>query len=137
MHRLHSKSSIFRFRLAAVLLCAKCVLWPLTGGLLAYAIFISDHDLVKIAIAMVALGVAVVILQWLIAERTNCPLCVTAVLAKRNCSNHRHARKFLGSQRLRIALSILFTNSFRCPYCHEPTVLEIRDRNHHSPYSKG
>ena len=30
--------------------------------------------------------------------------------------------------RLRVALAVLFTNSFRCPYCNEPSVLEVRGK---------
>lgn len=136
MHRLRSKSAIFRLRAAALLICAKCVLWPLTVGLLAYALLISDRKLIIIAVGMMALSVAVVVLQWLVAQRTNCPLCITPVLAKKDCSKSRHSKSLFGSHRLRTALSILFTNSFRCPYCHEPTVLEVRDRHRHSGYSK-
>ena len=137
MHRLRSKSAIFRFRAAALLLCAKCVLWPLTVGLLVYALLISDHKLIMIAVGMMALSVTVVFLQWLVAHRTNCPLCITPVLAKKDCSKSRHSRSLFGSHRLRTAMSILLRNSFRCPYCNEPTVLEVRDRNRHSRYSKG
>jgi hypothetical protein len=106
-------------------------------GLLAYALLVSDHQLIMIAVGMMALSVTVVILQWLVAQRTNCPLCITPVLAKKDCTKSRHSRSLFGSHRLRTAMSILFKNSFHCPYCHEPTVLEVRDRHHHSRYSKG
>ena len=34
----------------------------------------------------------------------------------------------LVSDRLKVATSIILRNNFRCPYCNEPTVLEIRQR---------
>ena len=56
---------------------------------------------------------------------------MTPVLAKKDCTKHRHARTFLGSHRLRVALAILFRNSFRCPYCNESTILEVRGQSRH------
>ena len=97
-------------------------------GLLIYAFIISDQELILIALGLILLTVLLVILQWLIAARTNCPLCMTAVLANKRCMKHRNARSLCGSHRLRVSMAILFTNSFRCPYCHEPTVLELRGK---------
>jgi hypothetical protein len=128
MHRLRSKSAIHRFRFAAVLLCAKCLLVPITAILLLYSVFINDRELILIGMGLILLIALVVILQWLIAARTGCPLCLTPVLAKKGCMKHRHARSVLGSHRLRVAIAILFKNSFRCPYCNEPTVLEVRGK---------
>jgi hypothetical protein len=128
MHHLRSKSAIHRFRCAAFLLCAKCLLTPLAVGLLIYSFILSDQELMLIAMGLILLVVLVVILQWLIGARTNCPLCMTAVLANKRCVKHRNARTFLGSHRLRVSMAILFTNSFRCPYCHEPTALELRGK---------
>jgi hypothetical protein len=53
---------------------------------------------------------------------------MTPVLAKKRCAKHRRARTFLGSHRLRVAMAVIFTKSFRCPYCHESTALEVRER---------
>ncbi len=128
MHRLRSKSTIYRFRVAALLLCLKCILMPACGVILIYSIIIHDDELTLWAMGLIILTTLMVILQWLIAARTSCPLCLTPVLAVKNCMKHRHARTFLGSHRLRVAMAVLFKNSFRCPYCHEPTALEVRDR---------
>jgi hypothetical protein len=131
MHRLPSHSAIRRIRLAALLLCAKCMLAPLSCGVLLYALIIYDKGLILIGIYLISLTVLVALLQWLVAARTACPLCMTPVLASKGCTKHRDARSFLGSHRLRVSLAVIFTNSFRCPYCHEPTILELRDRNRH------
>lgn len=128
MHRLRSKSAIHRFRFASLLICAKCLLVPLGVGLLFYSILFHDDGLTLISLGIILLSALVAILQWLIASRTNCPLCMTAVLALKGCTKHRNARTFLGSHRLRVALAVLFTNSFRCPYCNEPSVLEVRGK---------
>lgn len=136
MHRLRSKSTIYRFRFAAVLVCIKCVMVPVSGALLAYSIIIHDDPLTILSMELIAVTLAVSILQCLIAARTSCPLCMTPVLAKKGCTKHRHARKAFGSHRLRVALAILLKNSFRCPYCHEPTALEVRTSAHNRPYSR-
>lgn len=137
MHRLHSKRAVFRFRVAALLLSAKCLLVPASIGGLTYSIIVSDHNLTILSLGIAVLAGVVILLQWMIAQRTNCPLCIAPILAGRECAKHRHARKLFGSHRLRIAASILFLNSFRCPYCNEPTALKVRERRHHPPYSRG
>jgi hypothetical protein len=136
MHRLRSKSAIHRFRFAAMLFCAKCVMIPISGVLLTYSIIIHDDQLTILSMELVLLTVVVAFLQWLIAARTSCPLCMTPVLAKKGCTKHRQARTAFGSHRLRVALAILFKNSFRCPYCHEPTALEVRDHFQYQSYSR-
>jgi hypothetical protein len=137
MHRLRSRSAIHRFRSAALLVVAKCVFWPIAAILLVYAVLVHDNELIIAAMGAVFLTVVVTVLQWVIALRTNCPLCMTPVLANKSCTKHRHARSFLGSHRLRVALSIMFTNTFRCPFCHEPTALEVRERGLAYRKSKG
>jgi hypothetical protein len=128
MHRFRSKSAINRLRLAAFLLLAKYVLAVAAALLLLYSIGIGDHELIYISLGIVLLVVLMLILQWMLSARTQCPLCMTAVLARRGCVKHRNARRLLGSHRLRVSMAVLFTNSFRCPYCNEPTVLEVRGK---------
>lgn len=129
MHRLPSTTTIHRFRLTALLLCAKCLLAPVALGILIEALIEGDHRLALLGAGLVVVTLLLALLQWWLAARTGCPLCMTPVLAKKHCSPHRHARTLLGSYRLRVALAVLFRNSFQCPYCHEPTVMQVRDKN--------
>lgn len=129
MHRFQSKSTILRFRLTALLLVLKCVLVPLVGGLLLYGLIEGDRKFLIIALSLGFATFLLAMLQWIIAARTRCPLCMTPVLASKGCAKHRHARKFLGSFRLRVALSVLFRDSFLCPYCHERSAMMVRTRN--------
>ena len=128
MHRCRSKTAIHRLRFTAFLFLAKCLLIPFSAGLLMYAVGIGDHELIYISAGTTLLTVLIAILQWTLAARTHCPLCMTAVLAKRGCAKHRNARRVAGSHRLRVSAAVLFTNSFRCPYCNEPSVLEVRGK---------
>ncbi|MEO7098881.1 MAG: hypothetical protein ABI162_05935 [Luteolibacter sp.] len=135
MHRLPSKSTVYRFRLAAFLVCAKGILAAASVGTLIYSIAISNRELTIIGIGLGMVTVVSIILQWLLSARTRCPLCLTPVLADKDCSKHRNARKLFGSYRLRVALGILFRGTFKCPYCHEPTSVEARPKR--TGYSRG
>jgi hypothetical protein len=121
---------INRFRLAAILLCLRYVGPPIVVYFLISSFFKDDQEKVIIAAAVGGGLVLSAPIQWLIAQRTRCPLCLTPVLSEKSCSKHRQAKTFLGSYRLRVALSVMFKGSFRCPYCNEPSVLEIRTRRH-------
>ncbi|MCX6866152.1 MAG: hypothetical protein NTV46_08025 [Verrucomicrobia bacterium] len=129
MHRLKSTSTVHRFRFAALLLCTKCVLAPVAGAVLLLALITGNHPLALTGGTLVGLTGLNAFLQWLIATRTGCPLCMTPVLARKQCVTHRHARAFLGSHRLRVALTILLRSRFQCPYCAEFTVIKARHRN--------
>ncbi|MES2438175.1 MAG: hypothetical protein V4584_03875 [Verrucomicrobiota bacterium] len=128
MHRFQSQSTITRLRSAAFLICLKCLLVPAVVGLLIYSILRDDRQLTYVAIGLGGVTILVIIFQWILASRARCPLCMTPVLATKGCSKHRNARTALGSYRLRASLAILFKGSFRCPYCNEPSVLEVRTR---------
>jgi len=130
MHRFPSQSTINRFRLAATLLCLKYLGPPIMAYFVITSIFNDDRE--KIIIAAVTGGALLLagVIQWLVAERTRCPLCLTPVLSHKGCSKHSRAKTFLGSHRLRVAMAIIFKGSFRCPYCDEPSVLEVRKRRH-------
>lgn len=128
MHRFPSSSVIRRIRLVALLVVFKCVVTPAAGLLIIYAVGTGERDLVLGGIGLAGLAAMTAVAQWIFAGRTQCPLCMTPLLASKHCAKHRHARRFFGSYRLRVALAVLFTNSCRCPYCNEPSVLEVRRR---------
>ena len=97
-------------------------------GLLFTSISEKDDQLMTIAILLGLLAILCFIFQCILAARALCPLCRTPVLAAKACAKHRNARTFLGSHRMRVAMGILFRDSFVCPYCHEPSVLEVRQK---------
>jgi len=128
LHHLSSFSAIRRFRIAALLLVGNYLLAPGAAGLLVYSLLTSSRNGVMAGGVLTAMSLLGVVLQWMVASRASCPLCVTAVLAPRACMKNRRAKTFFGSHRLRVASAILFRNRFRCQYCNEPTVLELRER---------
>lgn len=131
MHRFPSRSIITRFRIAASLLCLKCLLAPVSAGILIFSIFTDDRELTILAIILGFLTILIIFFQWLVSARTRCPLCLTPVLASKDCAKHRKASSFLGSHRLRVALGIIFKDSFVCPYCHEKSAMEVRTHDKH------
>lgn len=122
-------------RAAAILLCLKSLLAPATAAVLVYSIAMDLIPLCRIGLAMLGLCILLQILQVIAASRTFCPLCRTPVLAKKHCNKHRSARRLFGSYRLRVGVAALFTRSFRCPYCGEPSALEVRDSASRRGYS--
>lgn len=115
-------------RFAALLVCVQCILLPVTFGGLVY-VFISKNERVALyVLALIPVTVIVVILQIIVSTRTNCPLCLTPVLGFKSCNKHKKSRTLFGSFKLRVALGIIFLNSFRCPYCNESSMLKVRTK---------
>lgn len=128
MHRFQSQATINRFRVAALLICLKWLAVPAAAVWLVYGLAMNDHRLIYIALGIIGGIVVLTLTEWIVAARTRCPLCMTPVLGSKRCAKHRHARTVLGSYRLRVALAVIFRGTFRCPYCHEPSMLKIRER---------
>ncbi len=128
MHHPHSNSAVWRLRIASLLLLGNRILIPLAGGMLLVSIFASDRGLMMSGLILVIVGVLLIIAQWIAASEAGCPLCRTPVLSPMRCMKHRKARRLLGSYQLRVALAIMFKERFRCPYCNEPTAMEVRER---------
>ena len=97
-------------------------------GVLAYSIFQNDRELTYAAIGLGGVSIILAIAQWIAGRKTRCPLCMTPVMAANGCSKNRKALKLLGSYRLRVAVSVVCKGSFRCPYCNEPSVLQLRTK---------
>lgn len=113
-------------RIAALMLCIKRLAIAVAIVILLVSAFMTDPELSITGIALLGATLLFTLIQWMFASAAKCPLCMMPVLSRRGCSRHRHAKSFLGSQRLRVALSILLKGSFRCPYCNEPTVLRLK-----------
>lgn len=129
MHRFPSSSTILRVRIASLLVCARCTLVPLTMGGLAYGLILQDKRVATWALILLPIALVATLLQIIVAARTNCPLCLTPILGEKSCNKHKKAFRLCGSYKLPVALSALFRNNLRCPYCNEPSVLKVRPRH--------
>jgi len=131
MHRLPSQTAVTRFRLASFLLISALLSAFLCLGFVGYSIYEHDKSLMITGIALLLATVILVIFQLIVSSRARCPLCLTPALASKACSKHRNAKRLLGSYRFRVATSIITNGHFRCPYCGEPTAIEVRPRRAH------
>ena len=128
MHRFPTQSSVFRCRFAALLFIFRW-LSPVVGfPILVWAMAVDDLEWFMIGLVVVVALPVVIVVQWIVASRVRCPLCLTPPLLDRRCSKNQKATQFLFSYRLNVALSALFLGRFRCPYCGEPTVMKSRRR---------
>lgn len=128
MHHPRSIRAARRLRIASLLLLGSRLLIPTGGGLLLYSVPAGDRRLMICGLLGLITGVLLGVAQWMAAARAGCPLCSTPVLAPLRCVKHRNARPLLGSYPLRVAIAILFTDRFRCPYCNEPTGMDVKER---------
>lgn len=128
MHRFQSSSAIQRFRLASFLVFLKYLLIPTALGVLAWSLVQNDRRLTFVALGIGGVALLATLIQWIISTKTRCPLCMVPVLGSNGCSKNRNARRLFGSYRLRVAVSSLFRGHFRCPYCNEPSALQVRSR---------
>ena len=110
-----------------MLITLLCLSVPVTLGFLGYGLFMKLEEWVIYAVITMAAGFACGIFVLLVGSWVKCPLCMMPPLQKRGCAKHRTARTLLGSHRLQVALSVIFRGYFRCPYCGEPTTMEVRE----------
>ena len=128
MHHPRSISDARRLRIASLLLLANRMLIAVAIALLLDSLLSNDSFLTILGVVLMVTGILLLVAQWVAALHAGCPLCRTPVLAPMRCMKHRNAKRLLGSYPLRVALAILFTERFRCPYCNEPTAMEVREK---------
>ncbi len=127
MHRPRHAQVIVKLQLAALLLCLNRLLIPAAVAMAIMAVLSGEAGHSKIALALGGSALVLAVLQWVFASGGKCPLCTMPVLSKKGCSKHRNARCVAGSHRMPVAFGVLFKGHFRCPYCNEPTLLELRE----------
>ena len=128
MHRLQSHAALRRFRFASLMVVLMFLSAPSALGFATYGFASGEHGWFGVAGAVVAAGIGCMTLNFIMAGRLRCPLCMVPSLLNRRCSKHKGAATMFGSHRLNVAHSILLKDSFRCPYCGEPTAMQVRER---------
>ena len=126
MHHPRHAHTIRSLWIAAFMLCLKRLV--IAGVVVAFltSFVTDDRRMSLVGLGLIGLTVLLTVLQWIFASGARCSLCMMPVLSRKGCSKHRHAKRLLGSHRLRVALSILLKGSFRCPFCNEPTILRLK-----------
>ncbi len=99
-----------------------------TITLLFYVIFADARTFAYGALGCSVLTFVLFVVYKIFSSSAHCPLCRGPVLAGSGAQRNRNAKRTLGSHRLRVARNIIFTNTFHCPYCNEPTRCVIKER---------
>lgn len=120
-HRPRTPQIASSMRLAAWLFCLTCLALAAAAGLLGHAVQTITSRPAYLALGLLGLACVCALLQYHLARRVRCPLCLVPPLVPKGCSKSRHARRLLGSYRLRVACGVIFRSRFRCPYCGEHT----------------
>ncbi|MFD0895611.1 hypothetical protein ACFQ5Q_18435 [Luteolibacter ambystomatis] len=128
MHRLPSRSSVFRFRLASLLVFIAAGLFLAALGEIGAGLFHDTRSEVLTGLCLLGGAFVTFLIHVVVASRARCPLCTIPPLLKKGCQKSRKAKRFFGSYRLRVAGGILFRGAFQCPYCGEPTKLMVREK---------
>ncbi len=129
MHRLSSKSILWRYRFAACLLFLIILGLIPAFGILGFGVWKRDVSWI-VNSGYVFGGILLLLLfNLLLTSRLRCPLCMVSPLQNRGCSKHRNVQRIMGSHRLKVAKSILMDGHFLCPYCGEKTAMEARSKN--------
>lgn len=115
-------------KLGALTLVLLTISFIATVSLLSYVIYTGDRPFALGALACFALTLVLFIVYRVFSSSAHCPLCRGPILGGSGAQRNRNARRSFGSHRLRVARTIIFTNSFTCPYCNEPTKCVVKER---------
>lgn len=130
MHRLPSDSVVRKYRLAAVMVVFSFLVIPISFSVLWLGFTFGERKIVVSSVWCMGGSLLYIVITIIFVARLKCPLCMMPPLQRRGCSKNRKSSKFAGSYRLKVALSILGSNQFRCPYCGEQTMMVARKRHH-------
>ena len=124
MHPVRSARCRRSFRWAALWFTLKILLLLAATILMVVSLVQTDWFLLRIALGLLGGAGISALLNLAAASEARCPLCKVPVMSLATCARHRRASHAFGSHRLPVASSILFTNTFTCPFCHEPVTLK-------------
>jgi hypothetical protein len=114
-HRILNKKWLFLlslFTLFRVLAFVGCTVFFILG---AY-----QYNINYLIIAACCVGVLLLLqmIHSIESGKIVCPSCRSQVIRICRVAKHHEAKKFLGSYSLRVAVQVIFTNQFLCPYCN-------------------
>ena len=121
MHRQHSKRTVKSLHLGALHFLINSCLVAISTGCVISGFVLNNDDLLMFAAASGITTIVSIVVFFIAHIGWQCPLCMGKIWAGSRCRRHRNAKKALGiSYRLHIAKAVLFSKSYRCPYCGEP-----------------
>jgi len=128
MHRYRSLRPIIWIRLSSIFYLLSLLYSFALFGFTFYAVLHHTHEIMLQLLYGIGGYVSLWILYVWTSSLSKCPLCRSGPMSSKRCARHRSARKIFGSYRLTVALSVIFLNRFRCPYCGESTRLQVKEK---------
>lgn len=128
MHRVRSNRQIFCLRLSAICFILMNATIIASISVVAFALWHADREIMEWALYLVIGVVATSLVYRISAGSASCPLCRSQPMLSKHCQRNRKAHRLFGSYRAIVSLCILFTNTFRCPYCGEPSRCQVKPR---------
>ncbi len=128
MHRVRSNRQIFCLRLSAICFIIMYAAIAASISVVAFGLWHADTQIVEMSLYIVVGVLVTAIIYRISAGSASCPLCRSQPMLSKRCQRNRKASQLLGSYRAIVALCILFTNKFRCPYCGEPSRCQVKPR---------
>jgi len=119
MHHIQKSFRTRSYRRASFVFIAAYLSLLATLGFVAYTFYKSSQNDLMIISILIGVSAFFWMLSMIASGNCRCQLCQTANMRSLKCSRHKKAKRLLGSYRLRVSTSIVFMNSFRCPYCGE------------------
>ena len=110
----------WKLRIASLALALKWL--AAVTAIIGIVIGVSSDSRTLLIVSLAALGAFVVFtaISTALAAELPCRVCRHPALKAKGCRKHERASAFLGlSHPLTVAVSVLFTNRFRCFYCGE------------------
>ena len=126
MHHIQKSFRARSYRRASFLFILAYLSIIATVAFTVYTFFKGSDNNLMILGALMGASLFFSVISMLASSSCRCQLCQTSNMRSLRCSRNRKAKKLAGSYRLRVSTSILFTGSFRCPYCGEGFSLSPR-----------
>lgn len=128
MHRFRFRADIRKFKLVCLLFLLRGIGALSLVPVLVIGLVVGKVQWLWASGGILAATLTISLLFLLMRDGPQCPICKGRIMSHVSCVKHRKARRLLGSYRLQIVVSAIFTGSFRCQYCGEPTKLESRHK---------
>lgn len=120
MHRQQSTRTLKSLKLGAVHYLFNVCLTLVTTVMFVAWFILNDQMLLRWSGAAFVFLLLSGLVFFLKNMSWQCPLCMGKLWVRSGCRRHRNAKPLLGiSYRTGVAISILFSKSYRCLYCGE------------------
>ncbi len=120
MHIQRSKRSLRLLRRGAYHFLFNTVLGFAAVGAVAWSAYHYDLKLLYGSLGLVGLWLVSAVVFMVRGSRLRCSMCVMPLWSGSKCQKHKTVKPALGvSYRLGVALAVIFTGKYRCPYCGE------------------